>query len=680
MSFSISKTIQLSKKKAHKTRHKLHTYWLFARRCYTASPVKDKNIPCSTAERKAASQQKVALLSTGIFGLGHVIPIVNIIGPPLLLYNYGYILRKLQFAYRYKKKLKVALFDVLATSFALGAGYWFTASVLSVGFFTAHYLVARTEHEAQTDFSRIFGELSDKVWLLQAGVEVEIPLANIQMGDIIIVHAGEMIPVDGQIVSGEGLVDQHLLTGESQPIERKPQDHVLTSTLLISGNLHIQVKQKGTDTITGQIAKTLAHAATFKNNAISRGDRIVEQGASRTMWASALTLPFIGPAHAVAISYSGFGYQLRTAAPLMILNYLRIASQHGILIKDGRALDTLQHVDTVVFDKTGTLTEEIPEVTQLFACKGFTEQQVLRYAASAEQQQKHPIALAICQQARKESMALLQAGHTEYAVGHGLHVALQNTEGTTEIVLIGSERFITAANISIPDNILAAQTIAGEQGFSIVYLATQTGILMGAIELRPTLRPQTHEAIQSLHALGMNLYVISGDQEAPTQHLAKSLGIDHYFAEVLPQDKALHIERLQAAGSTVCFIGDGINDSIALQKADVAISLHGAATIAQDTADIVLMSPDLLHLPYLITLSRDLHRRLDYSERLNNTSGIACITGVLVAGMGLSGAIVLYCCGLLVNISSAMLPLLYYAQKTAIPDNTTNHKPKCKAT
>ena len=661
---SKSKITQFSKKKTQYIQCTLRPYWSLAKRCFSGSIGKNHSEKGSMVEREIIVQQKIALVSMGLFGLSYVTsPFLNVLGVPLLLYNYSYLLGKLRVAYRDNTKLTVAVFDTLTVSFALVTGYWFTASVLFTTFFTANYLVARTECEVQMDFSRIFGELSDTVWRLQDGAEVEIPLADLHISDIIIVHAGEMIPVDGCIVVGEGLVDQHLLTGESQPVEKKPQDFVLTSTLLISGSLQIQVEKQGSDTITGQIAQTLEHAATFKHQVQSHGDRIVEKGASRTMLASAIALPFIGLTHAVALSYSGFGYQMRAAAPLMVLNYLRIASQQGILIKDGRALDILQHVDTVVFDKTGTLTEEIPQVNQLLTCNGFTEQQILCYAASAEQQQKHPIALAICQQARAQDVTLLKSQHTDYTVGHGLCVSLQAEDGRTETVLIGSERFVTAAGIVIPDHITTVQNLAGNQGHSMVYLATDTGILMGAVELRPTLRSQTQEAIHALHALGMTLYVISGDQEAPTRHLAQHLGIDNYFAEVLPQDKALHVERLQAAGRKVCFMGDGINDSVALQKADVSISLHGAATIAQDTADIVLMTPDLLHLPYLIELSRDLRQRMRYSEKLNTASGITCVSGVLLIGMGLSGAIFLYSIGLLANLSSAMLPLFKYSRK-----------------
>jgi Cu2+-exporting ATPase len=620
----------------------------------------------SPAEAKAAHQQRVALGALGFLGLGMLTtPVVGVLGLPLLAYNYSYMMRGVWQSFRNKGKLSVVTLDALSVSFAIFVGFFFTAGLLFTALFTANRLVAKTEREAQTDFSRIFGELGETAWLMKDGAEIEVPLENLQVRDIVIVRAGEMIPVDGHVLKGEALVDQHLLTGESQPVEKKAGDDVFTSTLLISGSLQVVVEKKGADTITGQIAKTLEHAASFKHKVQARGERLVEQGASRTMLASALALPFLGLGQAMALSYSGFGYQMRTSAPLMVLNYLRIASRNGILVKDGRALDTLKQVDTIVFDKTGTLTEEVPQVGRLIACNGFSEQQLLQYAASAEQRQKHPIAQAICSHAEQQGMVLLEVQNTDYAIGHGLRVDLvdERRETAQQTVLIGSRRFVDKAGIPVSDEIDDLQAAAGDKGHSIVYVATSSGELMGVIELKPALRPQAKEAIDALHELGMTLYIISGDQEKPTRYLANTLGIDHYFAETLPEGKAAHIESLQAQGHKVCFIGDGINDSVALQKSDVSVSLHGAATIAQDTADILLMTPDLLHLPYLLKMSTELHQRMNGSEFINNAFGVACVSGVLLLGMGTSGAILLYSGGLLTNLSNSMLPLFTHPEK-----------------
>ncbi len=624
----------------------------------------------STAEREAAGQQRLALSAAGLTGLGLFgLPMLTLVGVPLLAVNYVFMMHRVWRSYRSKGRIAVATLDALSLSFALAMGYFFTASLLFAAYFTASRLVARTEREAHADFSRIFGELSDTVWLVKDGVEIETPLSSLQAGDRIAVHAGEMVPVDGSVAAGEGMLDQHLLTGESQPVEKSAGDPVLTSTLVIAGSLQIVVERTGEDSITGQIARTLEHAATFKHKVQSRGERLVEQGASITMLTSAAALPILGLSQAVALSYSGFGYQMRMAAPLMVLNYLRIASRKGVLVKDGRALDGLAAVDTVVFDKTGTLTEEVPRVGSIVAAAGHGEVEVLRIAASAEQRQRHPIAQAICRHARRAGLALLALRDTDYAVGRGLKVQLEDADraDARRSILIGSRRFMDGAGIDVPADIDALQAAAGERGFSVVYIAEDGGALIGALELIPALRPGTKDAIDALHGLGLTTCIISGDQAGPTRYLADSLGVDRYFAETLPDAKAEHIRNLQQQGRKVCFIGDGINDSVALQQADVSVSLHGAATIAQDTADILLMTPDLMHVPQLVAMSRDLHRRMNTSEVMNYGFGVACIAGVLVLGMGVSGAIVLYSGGLLTNLLNSMTPLFLQRRARPLP-------------
>ncbi len=653
---------------ADKVPSKVKPFYLCNKQCRktkSRSTKFSKNKPISVAEAEAAHQQGIALSAAGLLAVGaFTVPAVAWLGLPLLGYSVTYMLRKVWRSLHNQGNLSVIFLDALSILFAIFMGFFFTAALLFSAVFTANRLIAKTEREAQTDFKRIFGELSDTVWLLTDGVEVEVALSSLNAQDVIVIHAGDMIPVDGHVVDGEGIVDQHLLTGESQPVEKKAGDAVLTSTLVISGSLHVEVEKQGTETITGQIAKTLEHAASFKHKVQSRGEHLVEQGAFYTLLAAGFTLPFLGVNKAVAITYSGFGYQMRMAAPLMVLNYLRIASRNGILVKDGRALDTLHVVDTVVFDKTGTLTEEVPQVKRVLTCEGFTTHQLLQYAASAEQHQKHPVAQAIVQHAQQKEVTLLHLEHNEYIIGHGLQAHLSDASTEQNIhIKIGSQRFIQSANIELSDEIAQMQQEADEKGYSVVYVASKQGQLIGAIELCPTVRPQAKEAIDSLQKLGIEVYIISGDQEKPTQYLAQSLGIDHYFAETLPQDKAKHVERLQAKGHKVCFVGDGINDSVALQKADVSISLHGAATIAQDTADIVLMTPDLSHLPYLLSMSRELDQRMTLSEQLNMGSGVVCVSGVLLFGLGASGAMFLYAAGLLTNLGNALLPLLIHPEK-----------------
>jgi Cu2+-exporting ATPase len=614
----------------------------------------------------------VAAGALGLAGLGAIsYPVITLGALPLIAYGCFQLFKEVYLAYRNKSSLMITLFDAISVAAALLLVSPFIVASMLLVLFTSRRLIIRTERSAQADFSRIFGELSNTAWLLQNDIELEVPLNTLQVDDVIVVRAGEMVPVDGSIIEGMGMVDQQLLTGEFQPTEKKKGDAVFTSTLLLSGTLKIRVEKQGTDTITGQIAQSLENTANFKQQVQSRSDQIVEKGASRTLILCGISLPFIGLPHVLALSFSGFGYQMRAAAPLMIFNYLRLASENGVLVKDGRALDKLHSIDTLIFDKTGTLTEALPQIECLMACNNFTKQQLLQYAASIEQRQKHPIALAICAHAIKKGVELFTLKENDYAIGHGLRADLidPETPQTSISVLIGSRRFIDSLNIKVPNGINVLQEEAGNKGHSIVYVAAEeTGTLIGAIELSPLIRPEAQETIKILQTMGITTYIISGDQEKPTANMANRLGIDHYFAEVLPEEKANLVAQLQDDGHQVCFIGDGINDSVALQTADVSVSLQGAASIAQDVADIVLMTPDLLYLPYLIRMSNELNQRMNHSQILNNISGIGCVSGVFLLGMGMGGAVFLYTAGTLINVSNAMLPLLTHKGKAKNSD------------
>ena len=602
--------------------------------------------------------QKTALLSFGLTGLGKfVYPPLTFVAIPLLIYNYAHYLKKSHHIIFKQKKWALGITELTSVTFALVTASYFTMAFLFSMYFTTRKLIMKTERDTQLNFSQVFGELPKTVWLWFDGIEREIMLDNVQINDILVVHAGEMIAVDGIIVSGHGVVDQRMLTGEAQPLEKIEADPVFTSTVLISGYLRIQVEKKGEETITGQVAKVLQSSANFKNKMQSRGELIVEKGAQKMNLTTVAALPFIGLNHALALGYAGFGYQMRLSAPLMVFNYLKHAAKNGILIKDGRALENISDIDIVVFDKTGTLTQEVPQIENMISCRGFSKTQLLQYAATAEQHQKHPIALAICAQAQQQGLEFLALEHADYRIGHGICVSLRDENNQIITVLLGSARFMQQSDISISHEIQTLEQQCAENGHSLVYIAQKDQGLMGVIELSPTLRTNAQLAIKTLQEQGKTIYIISGDQKAATAHLADSLGIEDYFAETLPEDKANIIADLQSKGHKVCFVGDGINDSIALQKADVSISLKGASSIAMDTAEIVLLQPNLLLLSEILTMSHQLDRRMSNSMVINTGSGILCISSVLFLGLGFSGAMVLYYSSLSANIVNAMLPM-----------------------
>jgi Cu2+-exporting ATPase len=556
-------------------------------------------------------------------------------------------------------------FNVVEAIF--GTGLWLTGHFASGGFSLMIYFLIRkisliTHEQVRQKMVDVFGQQPRTVWLWLDGQEVEIPFEQVQTGDIVIVHAGQVIPVDGTIRQGMAMIDQHRLTGESQPAEKGVGDTVFATTVLLSGQIHMAVEQRGQATIAAQITQILEQTTEHQLAIANRGAQLAERAVQPAILASALTWPLLGASSALAMISSMPGAHMFLAAPLTLLNFLNFASQRSILVKDGRALEILHQVDTIVFDKTGTLTLEQPAVAQIHLCidrvdptgKAYREEDVLRWAAAAEVHQPHPIAQAILAAAAERKVSIPAIDDAAYEVGYGIKVRVEE-----KVVRVGSDRFMTQSGVAIPAGIEAQQKLCHEQGHSLVLVAVDEQ-LVGALELQPTIRPEAKAIIAELHKRRLSTTIISGDQEGPTRKLAQTLGIDHYFANVLPQEKAQLVGQLQAAGRTVCFIGDGINDAIALKKAQVSISLRGATTVAIDTAQIVLMDQSLAQLPFLFDLGCDLDRNLRTSFLMSIGTGIAIISGVWLLQMGLVGSLFISRLSVAAVFGNTMLPVLKY--------------------
>ena len=315
---------------------------------------------------------------------------------------------------------------------------------------------------------------------------------------------------------------------------------------------------------------------------------------------------------------------------------------------------------SVIFDKTGTLTLEQPQVKTVHPAgkTRLNEETILTYAAAAEQRQSHPIAKAIQGAAAERGLTLPTIDDAHYELGYGLRVWLFDS-GVRTLVRVGSKRFMDMESVSIPAEIVAIQTACHEQGHSLVMVAIEDQ-LVGAIELQPTIRPEAAQVVAALHERNLTIAIISGDQEAPTRTLARELGISRYFANVLPEEKAAFVSQLQAEGKTVCFVGDGINDAIALKKAEVSISLRGATTIATDTAQIVLMDQTLQNLPTLFDLSHELERNLMTSLVLVTVPCCFVIGGVFFFHIGIPLAVTAYTATFAAGVANTMLPMFRY--------------------
>lgn len=535
-----------------------------------------------------------------------------------------------------------------------------------------YYLVSKTENNSKQRLVDLFGGQIRTAWVLIDGIEVERPFEQVEVGDTVVVHAGQMIPVDGEIVDGAATVDQHMLTGESQPVEKGIGDAVMASTVLLSGQLWIQVQKAGSTTVAAQIAQMLNETEGFQRTLRSRTDRMLNRMVLPILGLSALAIPLVGLGGAVSVLWCYPGVRMLVFGPLSMLSYLQVASQRGILIKDGRALETLYEIDTVVFDKTGTLTLEQPTVSQIFCGNGITElalteYELLRYAAAAEAKQSHPIARAILQAAAERGVVLPALDDAEYKVGYGLKVQIDGC-----IICVGSLRFMQMEGITPRPTVTAQQAQSHALGHSLIAVAID-GELAGLIELRPTLRPEASQIVDDLHRRGIETVIISGDNEVPTQRLATELGIDRYFAEVLPEDKANLVRQLQAEGRRVCFVGDGINDSIALKSADAAVSLRGATTIATDMAEIVFMDGTLAQLPTLFDLVEDFDANMRTNMLASTLPCVVGIAGTLLFGWGVTFCIFLVQTSTPVGVYNTLKPLLdERKQRERLPNTLLN--------
>jgi heavy metal translocating P-type ATPase len=569
-----------------------------------------------------------------------------------------------------ERRLGVDVLDSIVVAGCLATLQVFPGAILSWCLGFGRYLVRRTEDNSKKLMLGAFGKQPRYCWLVPSGkpgdgVEIEVPLDRLDRGDIVVVHTGEVVPVDGIIVDGLAMIDQHALTGESMPAEKGIGDRVFASTVMVAGKIYVAVEKSGSETATSRIAQILNDTAGYKLASQHRGEKLADKAVVPTLGLGGLAFATLGPAGAVAVINSDLGTGIRMAAPLAMLSTLALCAQRGVLVKDGRALDLLCEIDTVLFDKTGTLTRERPEIGRMIGANGFRPLQILRFAAAAERKFHHPIALAILQKAADEGLRLPPTDATQYKVGYGITVGIPDGVNGMHRVRVGSRRFMEMEGVPLTLEIEAALDDAHREGHTMVMVAVDEE-LGGALELRAAVRPEVRGIVCGLRERGIkHIAIISGDHEAPTRKLAEELGMDRYFAQVLPADKADYVAKLQREGRKVCFVGDGINDAIALKKANVSISLRGATSIATDTAHVVFMEQSLGKLCELRDIARDLHRNVRNSWLMILGPNIACVAGVFTLGFGIGMSVVTNNVASLAALANGLLPMRRVAQLEA---------------
>jgi heavy metal translocating P-type ATPase len=551
-----------------------------------------------------------------------------------------------------ERRIKNDLLTSIVSVMCLFMGKYFTSAL---GIFTYHWgskMLIKSKDVSTQMLTNVFEQQPSKVWIFKDLVEVEIPLETLHIDDIVIVKTGEVVPVDGIITQGMALIDQHALTGEAIPAEKGIGDQVFAATVMMSGLIHLRVEKTGVETTVSKLEDILNHTIEFKTTLQMQGEKWADKVSAPLLGIAALSSPIIGGSQATAILYGAPVNTLRLLPSLQTFNHLTLISSKGILVKDGRAFEELNNIDTIFFDKTGTLTQEQLNVGQIILCGELEEDEILTYTASAEHRFSHPIARAILKKAEEQHLNLFDIEDTNYTIGYGITVSLKN-----QIIKVGSPRFMTSEEIVLPPIIEEAIERSQENGYSLVMVAINHQ-LKGAIEIQPQMRPEVKQIIKGLRQRGIKqMFIVSGDHKQPTQKLAEELGMDNYFYEMLPQNKASLVEQFQKKGHRVCFVGDGINDAIAMKKANVSISLRGASSIATDTAQVVLMDGSLSRLCDVFDISKKLNTNLRYSLLFWAGYGIANVASAIFLHFGVTKLMIIYGVVFGFGVGHAMLPL-----------------------
>ena len=545
-------------------------------------------------------------------------------------------------------RLTVSVLDATAVTVSMVRGDFATAGSVMFMLRLGEILEEWTHKKSVADLAGAMSLNVDKVWLKADGTEVLVPIGDVKAGDCIVVRTGGMIPLDGKVVSGEATVNQASITGESMPVPKGPGSYVYAGTVAEEGECVIQVEKAVGSGRYDRIVKMIEESEKLKSTAEDKASRLADRLVPYTLGGTALTYLLTQNAmKALAVLMVDCSCALKLSMPIAVLSAMRESSGYHISVKGGRFMEAVANADTVVFDKTGTLTYATPTVAKVVSFDGYSASEMLRLAACLEEHYPHSMANAVVEEARRLGLDHKEYhSQVEYVVAHGISSSVEDKK-----VIIGSAHFVFEDEGCVVPAGEEEKFNALPEEYSHLYLCI-AGRLAAVICIADPLRKEAKSAIEALHACGISKVVMmTGDNRKTAQAVAREVGVDQFFAEVLPEDKANFVRQEKAAGRKVIMIGDGVNDTPALSEADVGIAINTGAAIAREIADVTIASEDLFELVTLRQLSQQLMRRIHRNYRF-----IVSFNCMLIA-LGVAGVIQPTTSALLHNASTLGISL-----------------------
>ena len=510
------------------------------------------------------------------------------------------------------RKLSVAVLDATAVTVSMVRGDFATAGSVMFMLRLGEILEEWTHKKSVADLASAMSLRVENVWQQVDGTEVLTKVTDVKPGDRIVIRTGGMIPLDGRVVEGEAMVNQSSLTGESMPVAKRPGSPVYAGTVAEEGECVVCVEKVSGSGRYDRVVRMIEESEKLKSTAEDKASRMADRLVPYTLGGTAVTyLLTRDVTKMLAVLMVDFSCALKLAIPVAVLSAMRESSGHHISVKGGRFLEAVAKADTIVFDKTGTLTYATPKVAQIVPFGGHREADMLRLAACLEEHYPHSMANAVVEEAKRRGLTHEEYhSQVQYVVAHGISSMVENKK-----VIIGSAHFVFEDEGCCIPTSECGKFDALPPEYSHLYLAIG-GVLAGVICIADPLREEASEVLKQLRGLGIRKAVMmTGDNDRTASVIAKQVGVDSYYAEVLPEDKANFVEQEKAAGHTVIMLGDGINDSPALSAADVGIAISDGAAIAREIADVTIAADSLRELVILKSIANGLQKRTKSNYR-----------------------------------------------------------------